>query len=690
MGYFSKLGQTQNAGNNYLKKSLKYYLSFSILTWMLVGPPSIVLGITMLSIFQKEFRQFLLSGPFIWCTFILLMVGLVRFFFRIGKTISSKAQKNQVDLEPTNIEVTELDQPLLFGFIKNISQELATKPPDKVFINGTSNAYVYINCQLFKENEKHLIIGLPLIKTLTQGELIAVLAHEIAHLRQKSTWISCFTALFKEVLEEKIAELEEEKKDHPRGNKHLTWMSLWFLKKWLGWLRKFHRWLNHSMEFNADMHAAQLAGKTQIINALRKIIQTKQVVQVTLKKIVEAADFEVFSDNIFYHIQAANSEYHIDIAPEKEYFQNWSGAKFQIWKSYLAPGDDHFYPLISVREQKLKKSPFEKVPNDEPGFQLIQNLESLERTISFKFYAQFNDALQLKNLCPAELAQDLVFPSLPHIAFAKSWQEINWFRLVNPYQIGELEQFDYSVYGDKKAIYQHFKALFQPYQIWFFEEWKSIQERLIRFSNANESGRYAYLEGTYFDSLTWQKAKVDCLQSLEDLNNQFFIPFDQEVFFIHLTMAQFGPNEIKEKYLRHCSYHNDVYEAITCLDNIQERFSSIMTEQQNLDSKTFQSKKISFIQSLADCLEDLVALQAYLTSLDWTPFKHASLSQRVFGHSLDHLSSPSLKTAWTKAFKETLERSISNCRQIYQVNFAFISKAQKEIFNDFERQLNLD
>jgi len=103
---------------------------------------------------------------------------MIRFLFVSGK-------KNR---EP-RIRITENDEPQLFNVLKNLTTEIGTKMPLKVYLESGVQASVFYNSSflsLFKDSGKNLTIGVGLINTLSDNELKSVLAHEFGHFSQKT------------------------------------------------------------------------------------------------------------------------------------------------------------------------------------------------------------------------------------------------------------------------------------------------------------------------------------------------------------------------------------------------------------------------------------------------------------------------------------------------------------------------
>ncbi|MGC8638926.1 MAG: M48 family metalloprotease [Isosphaeraceae bacterium] len=97
------------------------------------------------------------------------------------------------DLGPV---LSRVDAPLLFSSIDTVSRRLGVKPPGQVRLT-------YLPCcgVVAWRRSQALLIGLPLLRVLTQAELRAVLAHELAHLARGDATRAARSARFVEGLE---------------------------------------------------------------------------------------------------------------------------------------------------------------------------------------------------------------------------------------------------------------------------------------------------------------------------------------------------------------------------------------------------------------------------------------------------------------------------------------------------------
>src|SRR5262249_60316575 len=98
------------------------------------------------------------------------------------------------DLGPV---VARVDAPLLFTTIDSVGRRLGVKPPGQIRLT-------YLPCcgVVAWGRSRALLIGLPLFRVLTQGELRAIIAHELAHLARGDATRAARSARFLEALEQ--------------------------------------------------------------------------------------------------------------------------------------------------------------------------------------------------------------------------------------------------------------------------------------------------------------------------------------------------------------------------------------------------------------------------------------------------------------------------------------------------------
>ncbi len=172
------------------------------------------------------------------------------------------------DLGPV---VARVDAPLLFNTIDSVGRRLGVKPPGQVRLT-------YLPCcgVVAWGHSRALLIGLPLFRVLTQGELRAIVAHELAHLARGDATRAARSARFVEALERAV--------EH---NKPRVWGPLGAWARLC--LREASRLIepvSRGQEARADRCAAAIAGGGAASSALVKVA----IVQPLFREVLSAYD----------------------------------------------------------------------------------------------------------------------------------------------------------------------------------------------------------------------------------------------------------------------------------------------------------------------------------------------------------------------------------------------------------------
>src|SRR5262245_50101286 len=185
-----------------------------------------------------------------------------------GVWFRAESQNPDSDLGPV---LARVDAPQLFTTIDTVGRRLGVKPPGQVRLT-------YLPCCgiVAGGRSRALIIGLPLFRVLTQGELRSIVAHELAHLARGDATHSARSARFVEALDQAV----ERDRAVLRGP----------LGAWARFCLRESSWLiepvARSQESRADRLAAAIAGGSTAASALVKVA----VVQPLFRELLAAYD----------------------------------------------------------------------------------------------------------------------------------------------------------------------------------------------------------------------------------------------------------------------------------------------------------------------------------------------------------------------------------------------------------------
>jgi len=261
-----------------------------------------ILGIGIVGIFPNLFT--LTIGLGLAALGGMIFIFLIKFIF-----VRSR------DENPLEIEIKEEDQPELFGFIRQITSEVKTDFPKRIFLIPDVNAYVSYNSSfwsMFLTIRKNLRIGLGLVNSLNISEFKAALAHEFGHFSQRSTKLGSYVYTANKIIFDLVNNRDkwDQTLEHwaNAGNIFSFFAGLTFrivqqVRKLLAYLytRLNVRYmaLSREMEYHADLVACSVTGNNSLIQTLRKIEFTDSTYDHTLGILNELATKRKRAKNIY-------------------------------------------------------------------------------------------------------------------------------------------------------------------------------------------------------------------------------------------------------------------------------------------------------------------------------------------------------------------------------------------------------
>jgi Zn-dependent protease with chaperone function len=196
------------------------------------------------------------------------------------------------DLGPV---LARADAPQLFEMIRTVAKRLGVRPPGQVRLT-------YLPCcgvvAWNRDRSRALIIGLPLLRVLSQAELRAVIAHELAHLARGDATRAARSARFVEGLERAVDRVG----DQLRGP-----LGLW-AEACLRWGSALIAPVACGQEARADRSAAVIAGGGPAAGALVKVAMVQPLFREVLEHYdptsPDAPNLYTFFRNFWYRLPA--------------------------------------------------------------------------------------------------------------------------------------------------------------------------------------------------------------------------------------------------------------------------------------------------------------------------------------------------------------------------------------------------
>lgn len=191
-------------------------------------------------------------------------------------------------------ELKEEEAPLLFELMRQTAHEVKAPVPKKVYITMDINASVWIPNGILSfiiNPSKYLTLGVPLLYSINQSELKSILAHEMAHFSQQTTWLTSYLSMATYTVHKVLFSEDALKVDNNAfAFFRFTAMASYFiinilrevLIKAYDLLHYTYQGLSRAMEHHADLTAASVAGTYNTMHGLRRT----ELAQVTFEQMM--------------------------------------------------------------------------------------------------------------------------------------------------------------------------------------------------------------------------------------------------------------------------------------------------------------------------------------------------------------------------------------------------------------------
>lgn len=392
----------------YAKKSVFAIILFFITYFLLVllgisiAIAMTLLGIQLIKIFGGNFIT-LITTLGLAVSGVTLVVFLFKFVFL--KSISNTEGFR---------EITKVQHPQLFQIIEDLTIEIGTDVPKKVFITEQVNASVFYDSSFWSmifPVRKNLMIGYSLVNASTKDELKGILAHEFGHFSQRSMKVGSYVYNCNRVIYNLVYENNSFEETIERyGNSHyilkFTFLLAAFIVRGFQWiLKKVYEFLNISylslsreMEFHADAVATHIVGSDTMIDSLLRMDLADKAYNSVVEFLNEKYSEEKKISNLFslqkdvlqFFGELNNLEfkgrYPLVTIDEIDKYQKSRLIIKDQWASH---------PTTEERVKKIKELNIKKTnPNNAEANVLFENTAVLEEKLTDLFY---ND-LEVKKL----------------------------------------------------------------------------------------------------------------------------------------------------------------------------------------------------------------------------------------------------------------------------------------------------
>jgi Zn-dependent protease with chaperone function len=378
---------------------------------------------------------------------VMVLIFLVKFIFSVSKYDRSGI-----------IEIKEADQPRLFAFIRQLTNDTQTQFPKRIYLSPEVNACVFYDSSFFSmflPVKKNLQIGLGLVNAVNVSEFKAILAHEFGHFSQRSMKLGSFVYNVNRVIYNMLYENSGYSRSLQGWGEVSGYFAIfaaltanivrgiqWILQQMYGLVNKNYMSLSREMEFHADAVAASVSGSANCISALRRIELASSSYNAVIQKCSDLYKSKQITANLYPNQQTITRQIARDF---KLSLQNDLPVVNDTFLQSVRENRVNFkdqwasHPAIAERETHLSKLNVQAGVSDEPAWLLFNDTEKWQQQLTQKIYQSVEMPADIKtldaNAFENQLQQDIERFSLP-AAYNKFYDK----RQISRFNVEELSE----------------------------------------------------------------------------------------------------------------------------------------------------------------------------------------------------------------------------------------------------------
>ncbi len=335
----------------------------------------------------------------------MVFIFMIKFLFSYTKTDRS-----------AYIEITEQEQPKLFAFVRQLTADVRTPFPKKIYLSTDVNAAVFYDSgfwSMFFPVRKNLLIGLGLVNMVNMSEFKAVMAHEFGHFSQRSMKLGSYVYQVNRIIYNMLydnssytAFLQGWAEVHgifalfAMLTANIARLIQWILRQMYGLINKSYFGLSRQMEFHADAVAAAVSGSDHLVSALRGLELAEAGYSITLQKCDELLRDKKILSNLFPGhsavIRQLAAEYKLPLVNNQPVINDEAIEKNSVSRvNFKDQWASH--PSTPDRVIHLRKLNIPAVSMVESAWMLFDHRETLEKAGTAKVYGQsgIQDSMEL-------------------------------------------------------------------------------------------------------------------------------------------------------------------------------------------------------------------------------------------------------------------------------------------------------
>lgn len=492
-----------------------------------------------------------------WCFFTLhrfpavKIAGMVlcgTFFLYLVKGFF---KRQPIDKE-MHIEVTEEEQPVLFGFIHQLCEEIGAPEPNRVFLSPEVNAAVMTRSTLVNlvvQPKKDLLIGLGLVNSVNLSEFKAVLAHEFGHFSQ-SSYASTYTYIAQRIIID-LVEGEDWFDRIVNGCKrqqnalaivgYAIGGVLWVPRLILWWMFKAvtvqRMTVSREAEFHADLVAVSVAGSNAMVHCLQRVVFGLVCWNQAVEDLSLASEHKLYTRDLFHHqdrsaavVRRKKKDPRFGLPPDLDSPE--AGRDVRVFdreqeelEEEEIPPWQKTHPSDADREENAKEQFVPAVVDGRSPWALFTGADELKERLTYKFYRMAFKIKKNSPLAEAVEVQKFIDDEHAETTYDPKYQGIYDGRPVEPGSLAELNQLVRESPWNDDRIDKVYEKLYEGAG-GKNEEYQELRKEKATLEN-NTPGK---------PSRRVQR-KIDNLQEDIDRIWEWFKSLDRRVYLVHVQMA---------------------------------------------------------------------------------------------------------------------------------------------------------
>lgn len=605
-----------------------------------------------------------------------------------------------------NVEIAEAEQPVLFGFIHQLCEELNAPVPDRVYVCPDVNAAMiartsFIN--LVKEPKRDMLIGLGLVNCMNLSEFKAVIAHELGHFCQ-SAYSDTYTWVTRQVIRDLV--VGEDFLD-----RFLNWCKaqgglpaafgytfgglLWLGRKPLELVFKVItlQWLSirREQEFHADLVAVSAAGSDAIAHGLLRSTFGFLCFNQAAEDLSLASEHQLYSRDLYHHqnkaaplVRRQKKEPNLGLPPELN--DPMAGKELRAFdrEEEEVEGDNtpvmyRMHPPNHAREENAKERFVPAAIDHRSPWILFAETADLKERLTYKFYRMAFKVKKTVELAEPEEVQQFIDDEHAETTYDLKYNGIYDGRPIEPGDLGELNQIIRDSPWDEERIDKVFAKLHDDAK-GRNEDYQDVRKEKATLENT--PGRLS----------PRMRKKLKKLERELDKLWEWFKSLDRRVYLCHVQMASVVNKEWRDELVERYRFGLEIQKFYIQSQEQSDKavfYTNMMMEVEHAHPDTIAD----FMQVLRKAWKTLKNIVQDARDINMPAMKNFEEGERLADFILDKKMVPEppmhiedVRVAWVQKLVDQLRDVRRRCGRLHWKSVGGILALQEKIAAAWEQR----